>query len=181
MSLIQQRFSFAESNGTSSYGGAAIRRIQARPVVPKRAHHVTLRASQARGEWSFLKPKNYALVRALLRRQAKRHYVALESFVNVGNHLHLKVRPQTREGFANFLRSVTCLLSRAITGARKGRPLQKRFFDTLAWSRVVRTWAEEKILNRYFDDNALEAAFGPELRETDRLLRGMQRKKRLQV
>jgi hypothetical protein len=72
-------------------------------------------------------------------------------------------------------------LSRAITGARKGRPLQKRFFDTLAWSRVVRTWAEEKILNRYFDDNALEAAFGPELRETDRLLRGMQRKKRLQV
>jgi hypothetical protein len=171
MPRIQQRFSFAESNGTSSYGGASIRRIQARPVVPKRAHHLTLRASQARGDWSFLKPKNYALVRALLRRQAKRHFVALESFVNVGNHLHLKVRPQTREGFGNFLRSVTCLLSRAITGARKGRPLKKRFFDALAWSRVVRTWAEEKILDQYFDDNALEAAFGPEVRAYDSKLK----------
>jgi hypothetical protein len=118
-----------------------------------------------------LKPKNYALVRALLRRQAKRHFVALESFVNVGNHLHLKVRPQTREGFGNFLRSVTCLLSRAITGARKGRPLKKRFFDALAWSRVVRTWAEEKILDQYFDDNALEAAFGPEVRAYDSKLK----------
>jgi hypothetical protein len=181
MPRLQQRFSFAEGNGASSYGGAAVKRIQARPVVPKRAHHVTLRASQARGEWSFLKPKNYALVTHLLRRQAKRHFVALESFVNVGNHLHLKVRPQTREGFANFLRSVTCLLSRAITGARKGRPLTKRFFDALAWSRVVRTWAEEKILNQYFDDNALEAALGTEVRDADKELRRQRQLKRLRV
>jgi hypothetical protein len=181
MSRHQQRFSFAEGNSASSYGGAVIKRIQARPVMPKRAHHVTLRASQARGEWSFLRPKNYALVRALLKRQAQRHFVALESFVNVGNHLHLKVRPQTREGFANFLRSLTCLLSRGITGARKGRPLKKRFFDALAWSRVVRTWAEEKILNQYFNDNALEAGLGTEVREADRELRRQHRLKRLRV
>jgi hypothetical protein len=175
MPRLQQRFSFAEGNSDSSYGGAVIKRIQRRPVLPRRAHHVTLRASQARGEWSFLRPKNYALVRALLRRQAQRHHVALESFVNVGNHLHLKVRPQTREGFANFLRSVTCLLSRAITGARKGRPLKRRFFDVLAWSRVVRTWAEEKVLNQYFADNALEAALGTEVRMADRELRRLRR------
>jgi hypothetical protein len=120
-------------------------------------------------------------VRALLKRQAQRHFVALESFVNVGNHLHLKVRPQTREGFANFLRSLTCLLSRGITGARKGRPLKKRFFDALAWSRVVRTWAEEKILNQYFNDNALEAGLGTEVREADRELRRQHRLKRLRV
>jgi REP element-mobilizing transposase RayT len=175
MYRLQQRFSFAEGNSDSSYGGAVIKRIQRRPVLPRRAHHITLRASQARREWSFLRPKNYALVRTILRRQARKHGVALESFVNVGNHLHLKVRPQTRQGFANFLRSATCLLSRAITGARKGRPLARRFFDVLAWSRVVRTWAEEKILDRYFSDNALEAALGTEVRTTDRELRRLRR------
>jgi REP element-mobilizing transposase RayT len=181
MSRVQQRFAFAEGNSPSSYGGAGLKRIMRRPVVPRRAHHITLRALQARGEWSFLRPKNYALIRDVLRRQAKKHTVALESFVNVGNHLHLKVRPQTRVGFANFLRSVTCLLSRAITGARKGRPLKQRFFDALAWSRVLRTWAEEKILNQYFADNALEAALGTEVREADKELRKRRLKERLRI
>jgi hypothetical protein len=71
-------------------------------------------------------------------------------------------------GFANFLRSITCLLARAITGARKGHPLKKRFFDVLAWSRVLLTWTEEKILDRYFNDNALEAEMGKETRNTHR-------------
>jgi REP element-mobilizing transposase RayT len=170
-SMKQLRFSFSEANNDRSYGGQGLKRIQRRPVLPKRPHHITLRASQARGEWSFLKPKNYAAVRSILKRQAERHFVKLESWVNVGNHLHLKVRPQTRQGFANFLRSSTCLISRAVTKARKGRPLAKRFFDVLAWSRVLLTYTEEKRLARYFDDNALEAALGKEVREYDRRLR----------
>jgi REP element-mobilizing transposase RayT len=169
--MKQLRFSLSESNNDKSYGGAGLKRIRRRPVVPKRAHHITLRASQARGEWSFLRPKNYQAVRAILKRQAERHFVKLESWVNVGNHLHLKVRPQTRVGFANFLRSSTCLISRAVTKARKGQPLTKRFFDVLAWSRVLLTFTEEKLLARYFDDNALEAALGKEVRESDRRLR----------
>jgi hypothetical protein len=167
----QLKFLLSEPKSESSYGGSKTKRIQRRPVIPRRAHHITLRATQARGEWSFLRPKNYALVRTLLRRQAKRHFVALESFVNVGNHIHLKVRPQTRRGFADFLRSVTCLIARGVTGARKGRPLKARFFDFLAWSRVLTSWTEELRLNRYFDDNALEAALGTEVREADRELR----------
>jgi hypothetical protein len=161
-------FSFAQGNGATAYGGSTMKRIQRRPITPRKPHHLTLRASQARGEWSFLRPKNYKMLKVILRRQAQRHYVKLESFVNVGNHIHLKVRPQTRGGFANFLRSITCLLARAITGARKGRPLKKRFFDVLAWSKVLLTWTEEKILDRYFDDNALEAAMGSETRDTHR-------------
>jgi hypothetical protein len=106
-----------------------------------------------------------------LRRQAQRHFVKLESFANVGNHLHLKVRPQTRLGFANFLRSITCLIARAITGAKKTKPLERRFFDALAWSRVLLSRAEEVTLNQYFNDNALEAAFGSEVRDYDRALR----------
>jgi hypothetical protein len=171
MPLEQLRFDFAQTNNATSYGGAGLKRIARRPVTPRKPHHITLRATQARGEWSFLKAKNYANVKTILRRQAARHFVKLESFVNVGNHLHLKVRPKTREGFANFLRSITCLISRAITGARKGCPLKKRFFDVLAWSRVLLTWAEEKVLARYFDDNALEAAFGSEVRDFDRKLK----------
>jgi REP element-mobilizing transposase RayT len=170
-SMRQLRFSFSEANNDRSYGGQGLKRIQRRPVLPKRPHHITLRASQARGEWSFLKPKNYAAVRTILKRQADRHFVKLESWVNVGNHLHLKVRPQTRAGFANFLRSSTCLISRAVTKARKGRPLAKRFFDVLAWSRVLLTYTEEKLHARYFDENALEAALGKEVREYDRRLR----------
>jgi hypothetical protein len=178
----QLTFFLKDPKSPTSYGGSAIKRIQRRPLVPKRAHHVTLRAGQARGDWSFLKPKNYAAVRNILRRQAKRHFVSLESFVNVGNHIHLKVRPQNRIGFANFLRSATCLISRAVTGARKGRPLKKRFFDYLAWSRVLTSWVEELRLTKYFDDNALEAALGSEVRDFDReLRRGRERRLKAQT
>jgi REP element-mobilizing transposase RayT len=169
--MKQLRFAFSEANNDRSYGGAGLKRIRRRPIVAQRPHHVTLRATQARGEWSFLRAKNYAAVKQILRKQSQRHFVKLESWVNVGNHLHLKVRPQTREGFANFLRSSTCLIARAITKARKGQPLQKRFFDVLAWSRVLLTWTEEKLLARYFDDNALESALGSEVRDFDRKLR----------
>jgi REP element-mobilizing transposase RayT len=171
MSSKQFRFSFATRNDETSYGGSALKRIRRRPVLPRRPHHITLRASQAKGPWNFLTPKNYAHVRRILRRQAQRHFVKLESFVNVGNHLHLKVRPQTRLGFANFLRSITCLIARAITGAKKTKPLERRFFDALAWSRALLSRAEEVTLNQYFNDNALEAAFGSEVRDYDRGLR----------
>jgi len=171
MKSNQTRFLFAQKNDERSYGGSNIKRIRQRPVTPKKSHHVSLRASQARGAWSFLSPKNSARVDKILNHQAKRHFVVLESYVNVGNHLHLKVRPQTRTGFANFLRSVSCLIARAITKARKGHPLKQRFFDALAWTRVLLSWKEEKTLDRYFSDNALEAAFGPQVRAVNALIR----------
>jgi len=56
--------------------------------------------------------------------------------VNVGNHLHLLARARRRADFQSFLRDLGGSLAIAVTGARKGNRIG-RFWDKLAWSRVV--------------------------------------------
>lgn len=59
---------------------------------------------------------------------------------NFGNQIQIVVRVQTRESFQNFLRSLSALIVRRITGARKGRPFGK-FWDSLAGSVILKSLA----------------------------------------
>jgi len=149
----------------TSYGGNKVigkRRMQ-RPFVRKKPIHVVLRSSAAKGELSFLKRKNEHLVHKILHAQSKRHLVQLLEYVNVGNHLHIKIKAYSREGFQAFLKSSTALIARAITGAKKGHAFGK-FWDALAFTRILTSWGEEKILDKYFTKNAFEAVHGTNMR-----------------
>ena len=75
---------------------------------------------------------------------------------NVGNHLHLLVKAPTREAFQSFLRTVSGLGARLISGAKKGTARGK-FWDAPAYSRVVAWGRAFKALQAYFDKNKLEA------------------------
>jgi hypothetical protein len=154
-----------KADKTTHGGSLALGKRKAkRPFIPKRPVHLVMRSSKARGEWSFLRSSNSKKIHAIIQRQGKKHHVKIYEYVNVGNHLHMKVRGYSREKFQAFLISVTALIARAITGAKKGHGKGK-FWDALAFTRILKTSFEEKHLAKYFRANELEARFGKEIRE----------------
>ena len=104
-----------------SYGGATQgKRKIARPVSTKKWSHLVLKSSKAKGALSLSNPNNSFKVKSIIKKQALKHGVQITDFVNMGNHLHLKVRPLSRLGFQRFLKSTTAMIARAVTGAKKG-------------------------------------------------------------
>lgn len=127
-----------------------------RPFDSRRPVHLDLKSTQAKGTWSFLRPVNQKKINRLVYGLAERFGIRIFKFANSGNHLHLIVQGQ-KEDFKKFLRTLTALLARAITNARKGHPLKKRFWDNLAYTRLV-TWGRElQMVKRYVTLNTLEA------------------------
>ena len=148
------------------HGGAKSlgHRKVARPLSAKKWIHLNLKSKRAQGEWSFLHRKNRRLVSETLKFQARRWGIELKDWVNMGNHLHIKCRFSQRHNFQNFLRRVTALIARRITSARKGVKIG-RFWDGLAFTRILKTSFEELQLKHYFAANRIESLHGPLARE----------------
>lgn len=126
-----------------------------RPLDPKASIHLVLKSSRAKGEWSLLHRKNKNRVLDLMNKLAKENGVKVYQFANVGNHLHLLIQTRTRAGFQKFLRIFSGRLAMMITRARKGNP-QGKFWDELAFTRIVR-WGKDFIrLTHYLLKNQLE-------------------------
>jgi hypothetical protein len=100
----------------------------------------------------------------VLRRMARRFEVRIYDFANVGSHLHIVLRAHQREGFRRFLRSFAGVVARRITGAERGRR-RGRFFDGLAWSRVVNWGRDYWGLRHYVFRNQIEGEHGPRIRQ----------------
>ena len=109
--------------------------------------HLVLRSARARGELSLLRPTNVAHVQTLLHEQAKR-----------------QLRCFSRESFQAFLRSFAAMVARKVTGARKGLSFGK-FWDGLAFTRIVGARFEERVLEKYFLANEYEREFGKSVRK----------------
>ena len=142
-----------------SYGGETVygRRRRMRPLDRRRAVHVVLRSSRARGGWSLARRENARKVERVLKVCVKRHGVTVMRHANVGNHLHLLLRFEERKGIQAFLRAFTGWLAREVTGARKGRPIGGRFWDSLAFTRVVEFGRALRNAYFYVLQNELEA------------------------
>ena len=154
--------------------GGAIRRGRrklARPMDPKRPLHIVMRALQARGPRSMLTRANSQKVDALVHRYARQFQVRIFNYSNVGNHLHLLVQGKHRRQLQAFLRVLPGQLAQALTGAKKGRKLASRFWDLLAFSRVVEWGRSLQILRRYIAKNDLEAAGIVSREEIERIFR----------
>ncbi|MGK5089817.1 hypothetical protein WDW86_19880 [Bdellovibrionota bacterium FG-2] len=142
-------------------------RKEARPFSHKNAIHVVLRSSHAKGAWSFLTARNQARVKRILENCAKTHHIKVYRQINVGNHLHLLVKTETKQytvakqEFHAFLRRFAGEIAFQITGAKKGEAFRdpktgQGFWDKLLYSRLV-TWGREfRALANYFTKNLLE-------------------------
>lgn len=158
---MKTQTSFWKTPGTA-HGGehAKGRRKAARPVATKRAMHVILRSSRARGAWSLLTARNAAAVRTVTHATAKRFGIKVYRYANVGNHLHLLVQAKRRADFQNFLRVLAQGICFLVTKARKGNPVGK-FWDALAFSRAVSWGREFERLLEYLEKNLLEGKGAP--------------------
>ena len=127
-----------------------------RPIAVKSPMHIVFRSARARGAWSFLHERNRFLVNALVYEVADRFEVRVHGYENVGNHIHLLVRVRHRRHLQAFLRVLGQRIMFLVTGAAKGNP-KGRFFDTIAYSRVVDWGKDFRTVKRYFVKNLFEA------------------------
>src|SRR4051812_22546315 len=100
--LLDEQFKFSLIHGGEISKG---KRKTIRPVSTKRAMHVTMRASQARGKLSFRQPRNLAFIKNLLPCLARKWGLKLYEISINGNHLHFVSKAETRKGFQNFMRT----------------------------------------------------------------------------
>ena len=145
----------AQEHGGETYAKSG-RRKTARPFDPGKPLHITMRASLAVEARSMLHPKRVRIIKNIVYDAAKRQGIEIKKYVCVGNHLHILLQTkarrmiQARPALRAFLREVGGLVARVVTGAEKGRPLysptqkrrgdakeKPRFWDYLAWSRIV--------------------------------------------
>ena len=147
-----------------SHGGdlAKGKRKTKRPLDTKKPLHLVMRSSKATGALSLL--KNKSIVDKIIQKQARKFGVRIAAFANVGNHCHLLLRFSNRKAFQAFLVSVTALIARAITQACKGKPFGK-FWDALAFSRVLTSKRELTVCHKYIAANVIEAQFGTKARQ----------------
>lgn len=142
-----------EHGGALSQG----KRKTIRPIDPRKSIHLVLRSSRARGEWSFFRPAQQKRVKAIVTEQAKRFCVRVYQYANSGNHLHLLIKAPTRKSFQGFLKTISGLIARAVTGAKKGNS-QGKFWDALAYTRVVE-WGKAFFAAQFYVlQNEMEAA-----------------------
>jgi REP element-mobilizing transposase RayT len=92
----------------------------------------------------------------LLGTISRRHEVRVYRFANVGNHFHLLIQAKSRAGFNAFLREFAGTVAVMVTGAVKGRP--QKFWDALAWSKMVEWGRQFQNTARYILLNVLEGS-----------------------
>ena len=149
-----------------SHGGQKLkkRRKVARPLVPGKVTHVVFKSSKATGKMSFIAQS--VKVNARLKERAKRFHVKIHEWVNMGNHLHLKVSCNDTQKIKLFLRTFAGLLARDLTGASKGTGKFGKFWDGLVYTRVLHSSLEELGLRGYFEGNHLHREIGAAARES---------------
>ncbi len=157
---MSSQFVFQNLRQKNGFGGENARgkRKERRPIATKRAMHLVLKSSEAVGRNSFLAPAHSLFVKNQVSDQSARWGVRVFEFSNNGNHLHLLIQARDRVGFRGFVRTLSALIARHVTGACKGKAAGKRFWDSLPFTRIVEWGRAFWRAKNYVVQNQLEAA-----------------------
>jgi hypothetical protein len=148
------------------HGGASSKghRKEERPFSSKRWLHLILKSEKAKGKLSLKAAKNQVWIKRHIDEMARRFGVKIGDYANVGTHLHIKTRGVSRKQYQRFLKATTGRIAAHVTGARKGKKFG-RFWQGLAYTRVLTSGLEELGLKGYFEANRVESARGKRERE----------------
>ena len=113
---------------------------------------------------SFLSYRNRLAIEKIVRVSAQKFGVVVQGIENMGNHIHLILKFRTRALFQRFLKTVSGLIARQVTQARRGKPFGKRFFDELAFTRIVQGARDLRGLIGYLFKNEIEREYGSQAR-----------------
>lgn len=178
-----KQFSFIhKAKSKTAHGGSLAigKRRAARPLKIKQSHHVTLKSLHAVGPRSLFRYKK--LILGLIKKNSVRFHVKIYESAIQGNHIHLLVKAQTREGLQNFFRVLaghsaqTILKDFPLNEVAGGAPTdneirtetgrkdqfsgclknQRVFWSYLVYSRIVSWGREFKVVTSYIQKNTLE-------------------------
>ncbi len=127
-----------------------------RPLDVRKALHVTLKSSKAKGELSLLGSSRKDQIESLVRQKAGTYGIHLYHYANVGSHLHLCLKFSNRRMLQTFLRVVPGIIARLVTGARRGQRLLGRFWDDRVYTRIVEWGRDFRNVVNYVELNVLE-------------------------
>ncbi|MEK6556190.1 MAG: transposase [Bdellovibrionota bacterium] len=127
-----------------------------RPITTRQTMHLVLKSKQAKGDWSFLKPRNKAIIAVLLKKYSKVFGVKIFSSANVGNHLHLHAKFHSHHAYKSFIRVLSGAIALKITGASKINKLKDRFWTQTPYSRFVFGVKDFLRISDYIKVNQLE-------------------------
>ena len=154
-----KQFSFQNIKPERSQHGGSLKNPQKRkrPLGFRSRNHFVLRSSKAKGSWSFRRHKFE--IAEVLKKFARKHHVGLVSYANVGNHIHLQLEIPSRNQYRKFVRAICSAIMIQVTGYSRWKPSPKgfRFWDGRPFSRIVSSWQEARILDRYFNKNRWQA------------------------
>lgn len=119
--------------------------------------NLTLRSSQARGQWSFRNERNRHLIKLITKKFSARFKVTVIRVSNVGNHLHFHVMFPNKKVYLKFIRAITAAIAIAITGcSRWTKGLPTPFWDERPFTRPIANAHEFAVYENYLDLNDLE-------------------------
>lgn len=185
MSKLKQLSFLPKQKRSREHGGslAVRRRRSLRPLNLKQTHHITMKSHHAIGPKSLFRHKKMIL--SLFKKFSTRFGVKVIEYAIQGNHMHLLVKAQNREGLQNFFRviaghSAQKILQKSpipkttdqraggapaqevgkgklLSNSKKGcRKNQRRFWSYLLYSRIV-SWGQDfKAVVIYIQRNTLE-------------------------
>ena len=130
--LLDAQFKCKVEHGGSV--GKGVRKSR-RPLATKKPMLITFKSSLASGELSLHRHQDF--IRRSIAALAAKFGVKVYKYSINSNHLHLLTKGETRIGLHNFLRTLPALIARKVTGATKGKPFGKKFWDQLVHSRIV--------------------------------------------
>ena len=146
----------------SAYGGDLMKtrqgRVGPRILATRQTMHLVLRASRAKGAFSFRTASNSRKIREIVARFSERYGVKVISLANVGNHLHFHIKLSNRFTYVKFIRAVTAAIAMAVTGRSRwnSQVWSGKFWDYRPFTRVLQSYQEYLNLNDYIQINAWE-------------------------
>lgn len=154
---VKQTDLFAKKS--NRFGGDA-RKTRAsrlfRPISTKQSMHLILKSTQAKGAWSFLRPRNKAIVALAVRRYAEMFGVKIYSSANAGNHLHFHLKFHSHSMYKSFVRGLAGAIALKVTGSSKLKPLKERFWTQTPYTRFVFGVTDFMRMSDYIKVNQLE-------------------------
>ncbi len=142
-----------------AFGGTLMKKAKFRtyrPLDRKKPHHMVLRSTQAKREWSFTTTANFKIVNDTLKLCAKKYGVKIIEFAIDGSHIHLFMWLTNRALYNRFVRALTGLIAQKITGSLKTK-LKIKIWDYRPFTRIVVGWRGYEIARDYVILNRLEA------------------------
>ncbi|MEZ4872368.1 MAG: transposase [Bdellovibrionales bacterium] len=91
-----------------------------RPMDSKKALHVVLKSSHAKGARSFKNKIYEQSIWDMISKHAQINGIKIYEYANGGNHLHILLRATHRDQYNRFIRTITGLIARLVGQIRKG-------------------------------------------------------------